>query len=299
MEDDRDQEGVFIPIEDAEAGNQMLKALLADFAIVSREPIIREYDHEVQGNTILKPLAGASGDAPQDGSVIRVDRSTQLVALGLSLLPEWGKSHPHLMGRACVDECIRQLVAIGANPERIAILDNFCVGNPDEPRGAWRARGDHQGHGPGRRDLRRAVRLRKGLVLQLLQDRRRSGLHSRHALVSGFGIVEDEKHVVGASIRGSGNKLCLVGLASSGLAGSVFARMIRSRVRRTSLSFPNGPSFDEAEAFDSYLRYYQLIEKGVVLSAHDVSEGGLAVTLAEAGFSGKAGSGSISPRRPV
>jgi phosphoribosylformylglycinamidine (FGAM) synthase-like enzyme len=75
--------------------------LLSDFSIVSREPIIREYDHEVQGNTVLKPLAGAAGDAPQDGSVIRVDGSNQLVSLACALLPEWGKTDPHLMGRAC------------------------------------------------------------------------------------------------------------------------------------------------------------------------------------------------------
>ncbi|HEY2573009.1 MAG TPA: AIR synthase related protein, partial [Verrucomicrobiaceae bacterium] len=111
-----------------------LRKLLGDFAIVSREPIIREYDHEVQGNTMLKPLAGASGDAPQDGSVIRIDGSNKLVALATALLPEWGKTNPHLMGRATVDECVRQLVAMGANPEKIAILDNFCVGNPDDVR---------------------------------------------------------------------------------------------------------------------------------------------------------------------
>jgi phosphoribosylformylglycinamidine synthase II len=82
-----------------ESWTATLKTLLSDFSIVSREPIIREYDHEVQGNTVLKPLAGAAGDAPQDGSVIRVDGSHQLVSLACALLPEWGKTDPHLMGR--------------------------------------------------------------------------------------------------------------------------------------------------------------------------------------------------------
>ena len=117
-----------------ESWTATLKTLLSDFSIVSREPIIREYDHEVQGNTVLKPLAGAAGDAPQDGSVIRVDGSSQLVSLACALLPEWGKTDPHLMGRAVVDECVRQLVAMGSNPDRIAILDNFCMGNPDNER---------------------------------------------------------------------------------------------------------------------------------------------------------------------
>ena len=104
--------------------------MLGDFAIVSREPVIREYDHEVQGNTVLKPLAGASGDAPQDAAVVRIDGSKRLLALSLSLLPEWGKTAPREMGIACMDECMRQLVLAGANPDKIAVLDNYCMGNP-------------------------------------------------------------------------------------------------------------------------------------------------------------------------
>lgn len=283
------EEDVFVPIDNAESGNQILEALLADFAIVSREPIIREYDHEVQGNTILKPLAGATGDAPQDGSVIRVDGSTKLVALGLSLLPEWGKTHPHLMGRACVDECIRQIVAMGAHPESIAILDNFCVGNPDA----------HQ-------ELGALVESTKGMAhaAEIYGAPFVSGKDSFYnyfktkegpvsipvtLLVSGFGILADPKHVIGASVRKVGSKLCLVGQASSGLAGSVFARLMKQGADDEDVNFLSAPSFDEKEAFEAYQRYHQLVEKGIVLSAHDVSEGGLAVTLAEMGFSGKAG----------
>jgi len=291
---DESEEGdCYIAIEDGpEAGNQILQALLADFAIVSREPIIREYDHEVQGNTVLKPLAGATGDAPQDGSVVRVDGSDQLVALGLSILPEWGKTHPHLTGRATVDECIRQIVGMGANPERIAILDNFCVGNPDEHR-----------------ELGALVETTKGMAhtAEIYGAPFVSGKDSFYnyfktdegpvsipvtLLVSGFGVVEDPKHVVGASIRGVGNKLVLVGEASSGLAGSVLARILTKGAEEAAedlLSFPNAPDFDEVEAFARYQNYYKLVQRGVVLSAHDVSEGGLAVTLAEMGFSGKAG----------
>lgn len=67
---------------------------MGDFAIVSREPIIREYDHEVQGNTILKPLAGAQADAPQDGSVVDIDGSDKCMAMACAILPEWGKTDP-------------------------------------------------------------------------------------------------------------------------------------------------------------------------------------------------------------
>ena len=269
-------------------GNALLQEVLADFAIVSREPIIREYDHEVQGNTLLKPLAGASGDAPQDGSVVRVDGSDQLAAMAVAILPEWGKTQPYLMGRACVDECVRQLVAMGANPQRIAILDNFCMGNPD----------DH-------RELGALVETVKGMAMtaELYGTPFVSGKDSFYnyfktdegpisipctLLVSGFGVVEKPEHIVGASIRQPGNHLMMLGEASSGLAGSVFARLIGQR-SRDDVSFPKAPRFDEVEAFKAYGRYYELVKKGLVLSCHDVSEGGLAVALAEMGFSGKAG----------
>lgn len=289
---DADEEGCYISFEDPEAGNEMLKAVLSDFAIVSREPIIREYDHEVQGNTFLKPLAGATGDAPQDGSVIRVDGSNQLVALGLSLLPELGKTHPHLMGRACVDECLRQLVGMGANPDRIAILDNFCLGNPDDAY-----------------ELGALVETTKGMAqsAEIYGAPFVSGKDSFYnyfktdegpisipctLLVSGFGVVEDASHVVGSSLRKVGSKLFLLGQLSSGLAGSVFARMVMQGSEdpeEDGLIFPNAPEFDEQTAFDTYKKYFELVQKGAVLSAHDISEGGLAVTLAEMAFSGKAG----------
>lgn len=275
-----------------ESGNQILKALLADFAIVSREPIIREYDHEVQGNTLLKPLAGASGDAPQDGSVLRIQGSNQLAALAVALLPEWGKTLPHLMGRATVDECVRQLVAMGANPERIAILDNFCVGNPDAPE-----------------ELGALVETTKGMAqtAEAYGTPFVSGKDSFYnyfktdegpvsipvtLLVSGFGIVEDAKHIVGASVRKVGSKLFLLGQASSGLAGSVLARVLTkgsAEGDEEALEFSQGPLFDETVSLQDYRRYYELVRKGVILSAHDVGEGGLAVALAEMAFSGKAG----------
>jgi phosphoribosylformylglycinamidine synthase len=261
--------------------NVVLKKIMADFAIVSREPIIREYDHEVQGNTMLKPLAGAGGDAPQDGSVIRVDGSGQLVSLAMSLLPEWGKTDPHLMGRACVDECVRQLIAIGTNPDRIAVLDNFCVGNPDDIT-----------------ELGALVETTKGMAktAEAYAAPFVSGKDSFYnyfktdegpvsipttLLLSGFGIVEDAKHIVGSSVRKAGSKLCLVGTAHEGLRGSVYARLIGTA--------DGAPDFDETKAFAAYRSYYKLVEKGVILSSHDVSEGGITAALAEMGFSGRAG----------
>jgi phosphoribosylformylglycinamidine synthase len=271
-----------LPVLDETAAGADLKRVLADFAIVSREPVIREYDHEVQGNTVLKPLAGATGDAPQDGSVIRLDGSSRLIALGLSLLPEWGKTDPYAMGLACMDECVRSLVICGANPDKIAVLDNYCMGNPHDPV-------ELGGLVESARALAEAA-VAYGTPFVSGKDSFYNYFQTEDgpvsipvtALISGMGIVEDASHVTGASLRSDDSVLVLVGAATSDLGGSVFAR-------QKGLKNLKVPVCDPVAAMALYRCAHEAIKEGFVLSAHDVSEGGLAVTLAEMAFSMKAG----------
>jgi phosphoribosylformylglycinamidine synthase subunit PurSL len=268
--------------DDGAALQSALEALMADFAIASREPIIREYDHEVQGNTVLKPLAGASGDAPQDGAVIRLDGSKRLLALALSLLPEWGKYDPHAMGIACVDECVRQLAIMGADPDKLAILDNYCMGNPYDPT-------ELGGLVESARGLEQAATVFGAPFI--------SGKDSFYnffntddgpvsipvtALISGIGIIEDARDVTGASLRHVGSVLCLVGTTTADLGGSVLARHHGWTDLRV-------PTHSLTTAMDCYRAIHRSIRDGLVQSAHDLGEGGLGVALAEMTFSGKAG----------
>ncbi len=259
-----------------------LRAVIGDFAIVSREPIIREYDHEVQGNTLLKPLAGATGDAPQDAAVIRIDGSSRLMGMSLALLPEWGKFDPYAMGRACMDETVRQLVVAGSDPDRIALLDNFCMGNPNDPA-----------------ELGHLVECVKGIAAAALEFSAPfvSGKDSFYnyfetddgpvsipvtCLISGMGIMEEAKDITGASIRRGGSVLALLGTTRDAMGGSVFARI-------KGVTGSPVPTTDCVTALESYRKYYGALRNGWILSAHDVSEGGLAVAAAEMGFSMKAG----------
>ncbi|MEM1296109.1 MAG: phosphoribosylformylglycinamidine synthase subunit PurL, partial [Verrucomicrobiota bacterium] len=262
--------------------SQTLLEVLSDFAICSRAPVIREYDHEVQGNTYLKPLSGAKGDGPQDGAVMHVDGSSQLMAMSLSILPEWGKTDPNAMGAAVVDECVRQLVTVGADPDRIAILDNFCMGNPDDTR-----------------ELGALVETCKGMAEAALayQAPFVSGKDSFYnyfevdgesisipvtLLLSGMGIVECADHIIGSSITKADSILMLLGKSTADLGGSVLARKLRiggQPVPKTNL---------EAN-LALYRNYYHAVKSGWIRSAHDVSEGGLLTTLAEMSFSEVAG----------
>ena len=260
-----------------------LKQLFADFAIVSREPIIREYDHEVQGNTVLKPLAGASADAPQDASVIDIDGSDKLMSLALAILPEWGKTDPYAMGTGTVDETVRQLVLAGTNPDKIALLDNFCMGNPEEPT-----------------ELGRIVECAKGIREAALaygapyvsgKDSFYNYFETEDGpvnipvtfLCSGFGVVEDASHVRGASLRRSNSAIFMVGNTEDEMGASVYAR-------QKGISGARVPQTDCAKNYELYKAYYEkALTQGLVLSAHDLSEGGLAVAAAEMAFSGIGG----------
>lgn len=271
-----------LPALDDSSLGTVLRRVISDFAVVSREPIIREYDHEVQGNTMLKPLAGAAGDGPQDGSVIRVDGSRRLLSLALSLLPEWGKYDPHAMGRACVDECVRQLILTGANPDKLAILDNYCMGNPRDPQELGALVESARGLAEAATVYGTPFISGKDSFYNYFQTEDGPVSIPVTALISGIGIVEDAAHVTGSSLRRSTSVLCLIGAGSASLGGSVYARTEGIKNQPV-------PQFDPAAALAVYRAYYQCVAAGHILSAHDISEGGLAVTLAEMAFSGKAG----------
>ena len=260
-----------------------LKQVFGDFAIVSREPIIREYDHEVQGNTVLKPLAGATADAPQDASVIDIDGSDKLMSLALAILPEWGKTDPYAMGTGTVDETVRQLVLAGTNPDKIALLDNFCMGNPECPS-----------------ELGRIVECAKGIREAALaygapyvsgKDSFYNYFETEDGpvnipvtfLCSGFGVVEDPDHVRGASLRRNNSRIFIVGNTEDEMGASVYARLKGVKDCKV-------PQTDNKANYAIYKQYYEkALTQGLVLSAHDLSEGGLAVAAAEMAFSGKGG----------
>jgi len=120
-----------------------LLELLADPDTRSKEEVIRRYDHEVQGGTVVKPLVGWADYGPSDAAVLAPldalrevngrNGHIQGVAVAVGINPSYGKIDPYAMAWAVVDEAIRNCVAVGADPDRIALLDNFCWGNPSLP----------------------------------------------------------------------------------------------------------------------------------------------------------------------
>ena len=126
----RFDEPEFIPI-DLEAE---LKGLLGSWNTCSKEWVIRQYDHEVQGGSVLKPLVGAKNDGPWDAVIIRPVLSSEIGAIiSNGINTRYGDIDPYWMASSAIDEALRQVIAVGGNLKKVALLDNFCWGSPKRP----------------------------------------------------------------------------------------------------------------------------------------------------------------------
>jgi len=111
-----------------------LKKVLASWNTCSKEWVIRQYDHEVQGASVLKPLVGVNDDGPGDATIIRPVLNSDMgavVANGINT--RYGDIDPYWMAASAIDEALRQIIAVGGNLKKVALLDNFCWGNVTRP----------------------------------------------------------------------------------------------------------------------------------------------------------------------
>jgi phosphoribosylformylglycinamidine synthase len=269
----------------------MLPALLGSLNICSREPVIRQYDHEVQGGSVVKPLVGILHDGPSDAAVIRPVLGSDLgVAVSCALNPHHGDHDARAMAHLAVDEAIRNAVAVGADPDHLALLDNFCwpdpvfdpVKNPD-----------------GKFKLAQLVRACQGLYeattafdapLVSGKDSVKNDYHGPDGklsipptlLVSAIARVPDVRRSVTMDLKAAGNHLLVLGWTAEELGTSQWARL-------HGWSGGQVPRVDLAQARERYRTLHQAMQIGLVRSCHDASEGGLAVAFAEMAFAGGLG----------
>ena len=260
-----------------------LLKVLAHWDVASKEWIIRQYDHEVQGRTVLKPLVGVREDGPGDASVILPVRgSTRGLSISCGINPRYGEIDPRAMAVCVVDEAIRNAVAVGADPSRIALLDNFCWGNPERPETlgsiVLAARG-----------CREAALAYKSPFIS-----GKDSLYNEYAhmgkslaipptlLISAIGQVPDIRKCVSMDLKEAGNTLLLIGETRDELGGSVWASV-------HGLVGGSVPTADPSTAAPTFALVHRLIVAGLVRSCHDLSEGGLAVALAEMAMAGGLG----------
>ncbi|MEO0512842.1 MAG: AIR synthase-related protein [Planctomycetota bacterium] len=259
---------------------EALLKLLAHPNIASKHRIIRQYDHEVQGRTVLKPLVGPGGRGPGDAAVIEpIPGSGVGLAIGCGLATGL-EDDPYLMALAAIDECVRNLVCVGADPGRIAILDNFCWPSCKKPgnlgslvraaEGCYdAAKAYRTPFVSGKDSLNNQFTTKDGTTIEIPPT----------LLITGIGRVSTLDACTTMDAKAAGNTLIVVGPEPTSLRGSHYQRLFGTH----DAPAPSKPSdrVDIAAGPRTARVVAELIAGGHVRAAHDVSDGGLLVAVAE------------------
>ena len=269
-----------------DAGMGLIK-ILGSLNVASKEWVIRQYDHEVQAGSVIKPLVGAKSDGPSDAAVVRPLLSSRRgIVVSCGMNPHYGSLDTYHMAASGIDEAIRNCVAVGADPSRIAILDNFCWGDCEKTETLG--------------SLVRAALACHDLAVALdtpfisgkdslnnefsysIDGKKQSIAIPSTLLISAMGQVDSVDDCVTMDFKAPGNLIYQVGLTKNELGGSHFALT-------HNLSGGRVPRVEVAQAKANFFAIYAAIRQGLIRSCHDMSEGGLGVAVAEMAFAGDLG----------
>ncbi|MCU0651510.1 MAG: phosphoribosylformylglycinamidine synthase subunit PurL [Candidatus Omnitrophica bacterium] len=260
-----------------------LSELLSHYDICSKEWVIRQYDHEVQGGSILKPLIGIVNDGPSDAAVAQPvlgSKKGLIISNGINF--RFGFIDPYWMAASCIDEALRQIISVGGSLKEVAILDNFCWGNPDKP--------DRLG------GLVRAANgcydIAKGFGVPFISGK--DSLYNEYSvnnkslpipgtlLISAIAVMDDIAKTISMYAKKSGNLIYVVGDTYDELGGSHYY---------DTLGFlgNNCPRVNTKKAKEVFNALSAASSAGLIEAMHDCSEGGIAVAAAEMAFSGELG----------
>jgi len=267
--------------------NRKLEEILKRLNICSKEYVIRQYDHEVQGGSVIKPLVGLLSDGPSDAAVIRPFlESNEGVVVSNGIIPRYSDIDTYHMTACSLDEALRNYVCVGGNPNHWACLDNFCWCDPIQTE--KNPDGDYK--------LAQLVRANKALYsyTKTFNCPLISGKDSMKndyvgpdgkisipptILISVIGKIDDSTKAISMDIKNPGDRIYLLGTTRRELGASEYfasCGIIGSSI----------PKVDAHQAMKRYQRVHKAITKGLVNAAHDISDGGIAVSLAEMAFAG-------------
>ncbi len=255
-----------------------LMKILGSWNVCSKEWVIRQYDHEVQGASVLKPLTGANDDGPGDAAIIRpLPDSDMGIIVANGINPKYGDIDPYWMAASAIDEALRQVVAVGGSLERVALLDNFCWGNPEKP--------DRLG------DLVRAAQAcydttiayetpfisGKDSFYNEYETETESICIPPTLLISAIGVIKNVNQAVSMDCKQAGNLIYIIGTTGNELGGSHYYA-IHGYVGNSV------PGVDPQKGKKLMNALSAAMEKGLIKACHDCSEGGIGVAAAEMAF---------------
>ncbi|MFC1915929.1 phosphoribosylformylglycinamidine synthase subunit PurL [Chloroflexota bacterium] len=263
--------------------SQSLLAVLGSWNVCSKEWVVRQYDHEVQGGSVLKPLVGKNNDGPGDAAIIQpILDSAMGVIVTNGISPKYADIDPYWMAASAIDEALRQVIAVGGNLNRVALLDNFCWGSAKQPEmlGA----------------LVRAAQAcyDMSIVYETPFISGKDSLNNEFEfegktisiphtlLVSAIGVMDDVNRAVSMDFKQAGDLIYIVGSTQGELGGSEYFKtrgFIGNKV----------PKVDPQQSKHLMNSLSVATAKGLVRACHDCSDGGIGVAIAEMAFAGDLG----------
>jgi phosphoribosylformylglycinamidine synthase len=262
---------------------ESLVNILSSWNICSREWVIRQYDHEVQGSSVLKPLVGRNNDGPGDAAMIRpILNSNMGIIISNGINPKYGDIDPYWMAASAIDEALRQIIAVGGNLNRVALLDNFC----------WGATSHQQKLGALLRACQACYDMaivygtpfisgKDSLNNEFEFDGNRISIPDT-LLISAMSVIQDSNKAISMSLKTTGSLIYVIGTTYNELGGSEYYK---------NLGFTGNsvPKVNPKKAKELMDNLGQATQKGLVKACHDISDGGLGVAIAEMAFAGELG----------
>jgi phosphoribosylformylglycinamidine synthase II len=276
-----------VEVEEKEDYTDDLKRLLSSLNICSKESVVRRYDHEVQGGSVVKPFTGVANDGPSDAAVVRpILDSFEGVVTAHGICPRYSDIDTYHMTANAIDEALRNYVAVGGSLDLVAGLDNFCWCDP--------VLSDKTPDGPYK--MAQLVRSNQALYdvcmdynLPLIsgKDSMKNDFYDGTTkisipptlLFSVIGKIDDARKAVTMDVKRPGDIVYLLGKTGDELGGSEYLAL-------SGAIGNNIPKVDTAGAYQRYKAYHEAVNQGTVASCHDLSDGGLAVAAAESAFAG-------------
>ncbi len=264
---------------DLPGNNEVILSLLSDLNIASREWAIRQYDHEVRGATAIRPMVGKLNmTGPGDAAILMPVRgSMKGLAVTTGCNPWFTALDPYKGGMSSMDEACRNIVAVGARPN--AITDCLNFGNPEKPERLGEFREAVRGIGDFAKGL--GIPIPSGNVS--LYNEGSGGVSVLPTpMIVGCGLIDDTRKAVTADLKKEGSTIFLVGKTLDEMGGSLLFRKYGG-------SGGDVPGVDIERLKETMDKLLEAMDKKLVLSCHDCSDGGLAVSMAEMCISGDIG----------
>ncbi len=267
-----------------------LKSMLGRLNICSKEYVIRQYDHEVKGGSVIKPLCGVKRDGPADAGVIRPELESDMgLVISHGICPRYSDYDTYWMMANAMDEAIRNAVCVGGNPDFMAGIDNFCWCDPVESERTP----------DGRYKMAQLVRACKALQHfsyaygvpcisgkdSMKNDYMNGGIKISippTVLFSVIGVLNNIVATQTSDFKKAGDVIYLLGSTGCELGGSEAADEL-------GLCGGRVPTVDARQALARYRSVHAMLGQRMASACHDCSDGGLAVALAEMCIGGRLG----------